>query len=571
MTRTGFRLNRRALFGMMVLAALGALPVQAATLVAVPTAADGVLGDSACSLREAVMQINAGVNSNDCVDVSGVAYGTNDTIRLQEGTYNLSATGLDETWQGTLPNFAVVNTPDASKGDLDLQRSVRIVGAGADRTVIQWDSAVPEVERDRIFHVFTLNLTTVSVAIEGVTIQGGRTFEDFIEFGADDPASPGVALTEYYLRRAGGGIAVGPSANVVLIDPAVEGDENAAGRGGSQRPNEPNVGGATFSLALTGVKVLSNQAQGDGAGIYTASPMTLSGVVVSANVSTVNGGGIYNEGNSEVTATTISGNQAEGGGGMFLTGSNTVTISGTTLSGNRAVGGGAISGRADVTVNMVNSTISGNLGEDVGAGLYTNGAASLRFVTIANNFTGAESITSGSGVNVFPSGAVTVTLRNVILSGNKRGWEFATYPDPADDPTLFDANCGYTGSSMAITSNGHNLSSDLTCTTLTETTDRRNIDPKIGELADNGGPTFTHALLNDSPALSAGTPEAGITTDQRGQPREIPPDIGAFELDNIGGGGGGCAVGGEGRLDPTLPAMLAAALAFFGWRRRAGK
>jgi MYXO-CTERM domain-containing protein len=79
-------------------------------------------------------------------------------------------------------------------------------------------------------------------------------------------------------------------------------------------------------------------------------------------------------------------------------------------------------------------------------------------------------------------------------------------------------------------------------------------------------------LLNDSPALSAGAWEAGVTTDQRGEPRENPPDIGAFELDNIGGGdGGGCAVGGEGRLDPTLPAMLAAALAFFGWRRRAGK
>jgi len=63
------------------------------------------------------------------------------------------------------------------------------------------------------------------------------------------------------------------------------------------------------------------------------------------------------------------------------------------------------------------------------------------------------------------------------------------------------------------------------------------------------------------------------TTDQRGALRESPPDIGAFELDNIseGGGGGGCAVDGEGRLDPTLPAMLAAALAFFGLRRRAGK
>ncbi len=369
------------------------------------------------------------------------------------------------------------------------------------------------------------------------------------------------------LRRRG--IAVGPAANVVLIDPALEGQENSAGRGGSQRPEDPDEGGAIFSLALTGVKVLNNRAEGDGGGIYTASPMTLTGAVVSGNLSIVNGGGVYNEGNTQITNTTVSGNEAEGGGGLFLTGSNTVTINGSMFSGNRAVGGGAISGRADVTLNMVNSTISGNLGEDVGAGLYTYGSGSLLFVTIANNIAGADSPTSGAGLNVFPSGAVSVALRNVLLAGNLKGWEFATYPNPADDPTLLPANCGYTGSTMAITSNGNNLSSDATCTTLTATSDQNDVDPLIGDLADNGGLTFTHALLVGSPALSAGA-EAGITVDQRGEPRETPPDIGAFELDNInegGGDGGGCALGGDGRIDPTLPARFAAALAFLGWRR----
>jgi hypothetical protein len=87
-------------------------------------------------------------------------------------------------------------------------------------------------------------------------------------------------------------------------------------------------------------------------------------------------------------------------------------------------------------------------------------------------------------------------------------------------------------------------------------------------------------LAADSPALSAGASDAAVTTDQRGELRESPPDIGAFELDNIDESlppppgdddGGGCAVGGDGRFDPTLPGMLAAALAFFGLRRRAGK
>ncbi len=110
---------------------------------------------------------------------------------------------------------------------------------------------------------------------------------------------------------------------------------------------------------------------------------------------------------------------------MFMTGSNTVTISGTTLSGNSAVGGGGISGRSGMTLNLVNSTISGNIGADVGAGFYTNGSANLNFVTIANNLAGADSPTAGSGINVFPAStaANAVTLKNVLLSGNKAaGW-----------------------------------------------------------------------------------------------------------------------------------------------------
>ena len=53
----------------------------------------------------------------------------------------------------------------------------------------------------------------------------------------------------------------------------------------------------------------------------------------------------------------------------------------------------------------------------------------------------------------------------------------------------------------------------------------------LGPLQDNGGPTMTMALLPGSPAIDAGVPVAGITTDQRGISRSISglPDIGAFE------------------------------------------
>lgn len=69
-----------------------------------------------------------------------------------------------------------------------------------------------------------------------------------------------------------------------------------------------------------------------------------------------------------------------------------------------------------------------------------------------------------------------------------------------------------------------------------------NLDPKLGPLADLGGPTPTHALRFDSPALDAGH-SGGLTTDQRGLPRPIDDpnlanpeggdgsDIGAYEAD----------------------------------------
>lgn len=583
MTQFNFKLDRKAILGMAVLAAMGAMPVRAATITVDPTAADAAAaGDGKCSLREAVLSVNAGANVGDCVAVVAEAYGTNDTISLPAGTYDLTVTGLDEGYEASAGSepWVETNTPDASMGDLDILKSVHIVGAGADSTKIQWGTGVAEADRDRIFHVFTTAAGSIEVSMQGITIQNGRTFEVELGLAVVDPGD-NIAY-DYYLRRAGGGLAVGPAVNVVRINPLLAGPEHSQGKGGSKRPDEPDEGGATYSITLSGVKVLANQAEGDGAGIYTASPMTASNVVVAGNTSTVNGGGIYNEGNTSISNSTISGNLAEGGGGVFLTGSNTVTITGSTLSGNRAVGGGAISGRAGMTLVLVNSTLSGNIGSDVGGGLYTNGNAQLKFVTIAQNLSGADSPTAGSGINLFPASqaANSVSLKNVLLAGNKKGWLDGM--DAAAIAALPSANCGITGGGVPVTSAGNNLSSDESCYPpvlqwLTAVTDKNEVDPKIGALADNGGPTLTHALLAGSPALSAGEKVAGITTDQRGEMRESPPDIGAFERDNIiegdvgGGGGGGCALGGDGRFDPILPGMLAAALAFFGLRRRTGK
>lgn len=461
--------------------------------------------------------------------------------------------------------YVVDNTPNASDGDLDITKSAKIVGAGSASTITQWSTAEGQI-RDRIFHVFA-ETGTIDVQIQGVKLTNGQTLEEEIAPGA-------VAGTTYYLRRAGGAIEAGPAAAVVLVDPNKTGQENAEGRGGSKRPTEPDEGGATFSLTPTDVIVDSNSAQGDGGGIHTAAAMTATNVVVSNNTSTTNGGGIYNEGNTTIAASTIENNRAEGGVGFFGTGSNVVNIAGVTLSGNSAVGGGAISGRSGVTMRIVNSTLSGNTGTDVGAGLYTNGIAELRFVTIANNLAGADSPTARSGINTFPSGSAGVTLKNVLLAGNKKGW--AEDMDDAEIAALPSANCGSTTGTPAIQSRGHNLSSDASCDSFfTVAGDLKSTDPKIGPLAQDGGPTQTHALAADSPALGAGESEADITVDHRGEPRDSPPDIGAFELpaptdggDGGGGGGGGCTTNPNAKFDGGLLGLLAAAFAGLALRRR---
>ncbi len=60
-------------------------------------------------------------------------------------------------------------------------------------------------------------------------------------------------------------------------------------------------------------------------------------------------------------------------------------------------------------------------------------------------------------------------------------------------------------------------------------------DPKLGPLADNGGPTLTMALLPGSPAIDAGNTSLAPTTDQRGFPRPagLAADIGAFEYGSM--------------------------------------
>ena len=479
------------------------------------------------TLREAIMFANANTAEGGTQ--------TQDTIVLPAGTYTLTIEGLDETFEpGESPEESptVLNEPDASIGDLDITESLIIEGAGSGLTIIQWDDAASS--KDRLLHIYD-PLEDVFAEIRGITVTNGLLTS--VSLGEGPPSDFGDEPTEWQGHRAGAGIAMGAAAGASLFDPNLEGQEHSAGRGGSQKPDDPGgeVGGS-YQLTLSDVEITGNATDGDGGGLYNAGPVTASGIVVTDNQCGKNGGGIYNEGDSEIEDSTIAGNDGEGGGGIFATGNpaTSLQIRGTTLSGNSAIGGGAISARV-VTVNFTNSTISGNIGADVGGGVYANGVVSLVNCSVVGNEAVGAEMFGGAGVNVFNSGSVSVTMVNTLLSGNEAGTEEGSR----------EANCGCTGNQQnCVTGNrkidttGHNLSDDDSCNLDAEGDLDDVADAGIGPLEDNEGPTLTHALLENSPAIDAGDNEACPNNDQRGGIRpadgdedgELICDIGAFEL-----------------------------------------
>jgi hypothetical protein len=282
--------------------------------------------------------------------------------------------------------------------------------------------------------------------------------------------------------------------------------------------------------------------------IASGETVTISGLTIRNGHDDTIGGGIDNEGGATLTITnsTLSGNTAGSvnnpsvaGGGIFSSG--TLTIVNSTVSGN-AVGG--ISGRGGGiynggTLTIVNSTVSGNTAI-IGAGIDNGGVATT--VTITNStFSGnAASAYGGACLN---SG--TLQIANSTLSDNSAFLGGAILLSGPFAPLQIGntiLNRGDSGENIhsfgfaTVTSLGYNLSSDDAGGHLTGPGDQINTDPVLGPLQDNGGPTFTHALLPGSPAINAGNPNFTPPPffDQRGPGfnRVVNGriDIGSFEV-----------------------------------------
>jgi hypothetical protein len=254
---------------------------------------------------------------------------------------------------------------------------------------------------------------------------------------------------------------------------------------------EPAVTATITGLTITGGKA----GGGGGGGVKNRGDLTLERVAVKGNTSNPDGigGGIFVDGGSlELIDSTVSGNSATSVGGLLQQG-GTANITNSTISSNHSAPeqfGGGVAGLQGALVHILNSTIASNTSGRLGGGILT-------------------------------SLGTTVLVKNTIVSGN----------------TL--DNCDTAQLGGAISSQGHNVSSDDTCN-FTKPTDELNTNSRLGALANNGGPTDTRALLAGSPAVDAGNNAACPLRDQRGIARKdgdkngtVTCDIGSFERNDL--------------------------------------
>lgn len=252
--------------------------------------------------------------------------------------------------------------------------------------------------------------------------------------------------------------------------------------------------------------------------------LTVQNCFFSGNTASGDGGGIYNDGNASSNArqpgratltvvnTTFSGNSASGnqGGGIFNQanyGTGIVAVVNCTFTGNQAPFGGGICNWGGGAMTVVNSTFSGNSAE----GSYTEGGGILNGSTldvtsctfVGNSATGQD----GRGGGIYNYAGV-LTLTDCILSGNVasshkgNGIYNEVYGSLTYGFNIFNnAEVFVFEGGGAVTSLGNN---------------RFNLDPQLGPLQNNGGPTWTHAPLPGSPAIDRGYNFSGAATDQRG-------------------------------------------------------
>jgi CSLREA domain-containing protein len=476
-----------------------------------------VPGDGNCTLREAINNANSNSDTTggDCAAGAGA-----DTIILPGGIYTLTIAGADEDNNAT--------------GDLDIRDDLTIQGAGAEITVI---------DANGLDRVLDIPVGSLNVELNDLTVANG-----YVDVFFGSPSSVGgggimnISGSNLTLNRSivrnntvegqdfgtGGGI-YHVNGTLTLNDSVVQENASLPANNSCCGGIVTAASGQPATVILNHSQVISNTAT-NGAGIastatsnFSTSTVILNDSLVAGNIASGFTGGIWATINAgtvnaatvlTLNRSTVRDNQAaEQAGGINALGipaNNSgaiVTLNQSAISGNQAsIGGGLrVNGALEVTVS--NSTLSGNVATSTGGGIYTNSP-----VTLINSTLSGNSATDGGG-GIYNDSAGAVTVRNSLVA-NSAGSDCA-------------------GGGSWSTGGFPNLNGDGSCPGFTITA-----DPLLGPLQDNGGPTWTHALLAGSPALDTADDAVCATppvnsTDQRGVYRPQGPacDIGAFELE----------------------------------------
>jgi hypothetical protein len=389
---------------------------------------------------------------------------------------------------GDTITFTVTGTIGLTSAELVIDKDLTLSGPGPDLLAVSRTSKT----QFRIFHVTAVR----TVNIDGLTISGGDAHFDYGGGILNDKSIltlTNCSVVDNIASYGGGGIYNNDGGSLTIVNSIISSNSAAGGK-------YPFGGGiAGGSLTITNSTISGNSAAGGGppccigAGGGIAGGGTMTNSTITGNYAGLDGGGI--SGGGTIINCTISNNSA-GGGTNYLPGT-----------------GGGISGGGTIT----NCTISGNSvfgdpfkGAGLGGGLYAVGIATISNSTLSGNY-----IAYGFGGGIY--NRATLEIGNTILN---RG--------------VFGENVFNNGGT--ITSTGYNLSDDDGGGYLNGPGDLINMDPLLGPLQDNGGPTQTHVLLPGSPAVDAGDPNFVPPPwyDQRGpnfyRLRNDRIDIGSFEV-----------------------------------------
>jgi hypothetical protein len=372
----------------------------------------------------------------------------------------------------------------------------------------------------------TTNVTIDGPGASALAVSGDNNGSVFDVGPATTVAISGVSIMDGTSSTNGGGIV--NNGVLSLNDCSVSG--NTATNGGGILNDD--------ALSLSNCTLSGNSAT-NGGGILNEDSLTLSDSTLSGNTA-ANGGGVFNHGGSFLLSnSTVSTNDATNGGGIASFSANT-TLADSTLSGNTATnGGGLYDGISMALVNA--STLSGN-GAVNGGGMFINSTdEKVTTATLSGN-------TAVNGGGIFGNGAALIVTAST-LSGNSASGA------GGQDGGGFDV--GFSGASLAATivadstsggdcsgkivDLGYNSGDDATCGFAAGNHSRSGVNPELGPLQNNGGPTETQAPASDSPVVNqipvgakVKKPKAILCpgTDQRGlaRPQGTACDIGAVEV-----------------------------------------